>query len=116
MSQTSQSEEPDLTESPEGKKEAVFKQEEITGRTEVAQRCDDRVRRERKRKANAVEEEGGTRHVRGSEEGVSHNQSWRKHAAGLEGRDVCEQTGCCVSATRGRGRRPRCTTNSDASK
>lgn len=58
------------------------------GRTEVTQRCDDRVNRERKRKVNGVEEQGGTRHVRGSEEGVSHNQSFRKHTAGLERRDV----------------------------
>lgn len=70
------------------RREAAFKQEEITGRSEVTLRCDDRVNWERKRKVNAVEEEGGTRHVRGSVEGVSHNQSFRKHTAGLERRDV----------------------------
>lgn len=63
------------------------------GRAEVTQRCDDRVKWKRKRKVNAVKEEGGTTHVRGPEEGVSHNQSFEKHTAGLERRDVASKLG-----------------------
>lgn len=48
------------------RREAALKQEEIMGWSEVTQRCDDRVIRDRKHRVNAVEEEGGTRHVRGS--------------------------------------------------